>query len=647
MDDIYISAGPSNAPSYAPSLSMDDPSEMESDLTIQTLARTFSNFERMRRNSQLCDVKIKCENSFFLAHRCILAAAIPFFNAMFNTEFVESKMQECEINQMSSDSLEAIIDFVYTGKIHLTIQNVTDLLVAADYFQLDILSAECASFLEVKITHSNVMEVRQIALRHNCKKAVKAADRFIQRHFVALSATRSFLRLDLESVCEFFAMDELHVESEEEIYHAAMRWVNYDEERKKSAAEILRHVRLTLLDKAFLIDEVATNPIVHDSISCRDLFDEVKEFHLVPERRPKMMKFRLESRHCSEIPGIIYACGGLGMNTDYRPASKAEMYDPLAKKWMPVSSMNSVRTRVGVAAFNGKLYVMGGYNGQVRLDLVEVFDPNRNQWTHSQPLLTKRSAMATVVYRDKIYVIGGFDGQSIAEVETYSPITGERRFISPMLCPRSAAGAVVLKGCIYVTGGHNSFAIYPTVEKYDFAKAQWTYQKPMNKARCRHAAVVYDEKIYAIGGYDGREFLRCTEVYDPETDSWQYGPELNLRRGRVSACVNGSAIYAIGGYLGEIKHCSMEILQMHPEPFDLTGRYVAPNKKMTKHELIWRIGPKMKLHEGGVSIGVIPISPKKLCRISQCEEDEDDVISAVKSISLDDSGSEDIPRYSE
>ncbi|CAD5213163.1 unnamed protein product [Bursaphelenchus okinawaensis] len=645
MDDIIIPSGSNSAPS---TISFDDLQEMEADLTVQMLQKVFSNFECMRRNSQLCDVRIKCQNSYFLAHRCVLAAAIPYFNAMFSTEFVETEMEECEIQEMSSDCLEAIIDFVYTGKIHLTIQNVTDLLVAADFFNLELLSTECANFLTLKITHYNVLDIRQMALRHNCKKAVRAADRFIQRHFVAISETPLFLKLDLEQITEFLGMDELHAESEEEIYQAAIRWLKYLPERREVASKLLQNVRLTLLDKTFLIDEVATNSIIHNSISCRDLFDEVKEFHLIPERRQKLSKFRLESRHCSEIPGIIYACGGLGMNTDCRPASKAEMYDPLAKKWMPINSMNSVRTRVGVSALNGKLYVMGGYNGEVRLSIVEVFDPKRNEWSNALPILTKRSAMATVVYRDKIYVIGGFDGKSLADVESYSPITGERKFLFPMRSPRSAAAAVVLKGCIYVIGGHNSCAIYNSVEKYDFQTGQWTILKPMKKPRCRHAAVVYDDNIYVIGGYDGREFLSCTEVYDPETNSWKDGPSMNLKRGRVSACVNGNAIYAVGGYHGEMKYCSMEILQMQPEPKDLFNKNVKlGDGKMRKHELVWRMGPKMQLHEGGVSIAVIPISPKKLCSISQCEEDEEEMIRKTNALNLDDSESEGLYRLTE
>lgn len=42
--------------------------------------------------------------------------------------------------------------------------------------------------------------------------------------------------------------------------------------------------------------------------------------------------------------------------------------------------MLSKRCRLGVAALNGKIYAVGGYDGSSFLKSVEIFDPVTNKW---------------------------------------------------------------------------------------------------------------------------------------------------------------------------------------------------------------------------------------------------------------------------
>ena len=47
------------------------------------------------------------------------------------------------------------------------------------------------------------------------------------------------------------------------------------------------------------------------AVSRRDLLDEAKDYHLMPERRVKLKTFKTRPRCCSEVVGLIYAVGGL------------------------------------------------------------------------------------------------------------------------------------------------------------------------------------------------------------------------------------------------------------------------------------------------------------------------------------------------
>jgi kelch-like protein 18 len=60
---------------------------------------------------------------------------------------------------------------------------------------------------------------------------------------------------------------------------------------------------------------------------CRDLVDEARDYHLMPERRALMQTFRTKPRCCNDITGLIYAVGGLTNTGD--SLSTVEMIDPM------------------------------------------------------------------------------------------------------------------------------------------------------------------------------------------------------------------------------------------------------------------------------------------------------------------------------
>lgn len=43
-----------------------------------------------------------------------------------------------------------------------------------------------------------------------------------------------------------------------------------------------------------------------------------------------------------------------------------EIYDPVTKEWKMGEAMSMLRSRVGVAVMEGKLYAFGGFNGTER-----------------------------------------------------------------------------------------------------------------------------------------------------------------------------------------------------------------------------------------------------------------------------------------
>jgi len=65
---------------------------------------------------------------------------------------------------------------------------------------------------------------------------------------------------------------------------------------------------------------------------------------------------------CVPINGKIYAIGG----DAFFPKATNEVYDPAADTWMSKTHMVYARSKAAGSVVNGKIYIIGGYDGEDR-----------------------------------------------------------------------------------------------------------------------------------------------------------------------------------------------------------------------------------------------------------------------------------------
>ena len=76
-------------------------------------------------------------------------------------------------------------------------------------------------------------------------------------------------------------------------------------------------------------------------------------------------------------PGKVYAIGGSDGQT---VLDTVECYNTETEEWTPVASMATPRVNIGVGVVDGKIYAVGGFSGKEFLSSVEVYDPMTNRW---------------------------------------------------------------------------------------------------------------------------------------------------------------------------------------------------------------------------------------------------------------------------
>ena len=61
--------------------------------------------------------------------------------------------------------------------------------------------------------------------------------------------------------------------------------------------------------------------------------------------------------------------------------------------------------------FAGKIYVVGGNDGQSALNSIEIYDPEAHTWYLGPSLAIQRANVGVAVLNDKLYAVGGFNGK--------------------------------------------------------------------------------------------------------------------------------------------------------------------------------------------------------------------------------------------
>ena len=166
---------------------------------------------------KLCDITLIANEHKFTAHRIVLASSIPYFNAMFLHEMIESTQDLITINTVEPAALEQFINYSYNGMITINNENVQALLIGANFFHLKNIKNACCEFVKKHLSIQDALCVRNFAEQLMCHDLVTSVNRFINKNFTKIVLTSEFLNLTEGELAEILSRDELNVDSEEQV----------------------------------------------------------------------------------------------------------------------------------------------------------------------------------------------------------------------------------------------------------------------------------------------------------------------------------------------------------------------------------------------------------------------------------------------
>jgi N-acetylneuraminic acid mutarotase len=252
--------------------------------------------------------------------------------------------------------------------------------------------------------------------------------------------------------------------------------------------------------------------------------------------------------------GRVYVIGGIG--TDQQGSKVVEIFDTRTRQWRPGPPLPIPMHHPNVAAVGSKIYVAGGFSDPGFTPIAATFelDIDTEVWTARPNLRRARAAGAAVAYGGRLYVFGGDAGdRSVTDTSVYDPSTNQWTELAPMPTARNHMGAAVLRGRIYVVGGRPSNLALNEV--YDPASNSWETKPPMPTPRSGHAVGGVGGSLIAFGGEGNPNaptgIFPQVEEYNADLEEWTSLDVMPVPRHGIGVGIVGNAMFLPGGAVFE------------------------------------------------------------------------------------------------
>lgn len=290
---------------------------------------------------------------------------------------------------------------------------------------------------------------------------------------------------------------------------------------------------------------------------------------------------------------------------------------------------------------DGKILVVGGWNGSLYLNTAEIFEPTGVSSAGATGTATVMAHMpmgrghhtALLLASGKVLVVGGTTGDASSPsvlvgaqfALLYDPSKDIWQAVKALNRARSGCTATVdALGWALVIGGNDpvSGEWVLTAETYDENADTWTETAPMSQSRqSPSATLLSDGRVLVAGGLGitSLRFLNTAELYDPVKNVWMATGPMTLARFQHAAVpLDDGQVFAVGGQSGTggLVGATAELYNPATGVWTATGPMTQAKVELTTTTLLdGRVlvagGRNAEIGGGGVDLAVAEIFDAK------------------------------------
>jgi hypothetical protein len=248
--------------------------------------------------------------------------------------------------------------------------------------------------------------------------------------------------------------------------------------------------------------------------------------------------------------GKVYSVGGASTTAN---VANSYVYDPPTNTWTRIADLPAALEKPTAAFADGKLYVFGGWDSAgTPSSKVYVYDPGTNAWqTRAAVNPAPRAAAGVAVVDGQIYLVGGCTNGTCTQSNVavrYNPATDAFTTVAPYPVPLAWQGCGGINGTVYCAGG-NSSATLKSTYSYNPSSNTWTQLADLPVDFWGTGADTANGLLLLSTGVINNSTTVTNQgwAYDPVADSWSALPNANQARYRAGAACG---FVKVGGSTG-------------------------------------------------------------------------------------------------
>ncbi|KAJ5079954.1 hypothetical protein M0811_14284 [Anaeramoeba ignava] len=285
---------------------------METYSNLEKLSNDLKNlFQNQNKNEKeeesYFDFEIICEQNktSFKTHKSILSSRSYYFKSLFNSKMKEYQENKLILKDVSSSILFLILNYFYSGKIEINLENAIEILIFSSKYLIDELIEISSNFIKNNFQFETIVDILKLSESMNLNQLLDFAYKFILENFEKFIKTSFFLELE-ENHLNSILLNDFVPTNEIEIFQSIIKWGKHksninqeNQELEKEEKEKIKNQISNLIDKIRFIDftkKELENTLKEDLIS-NQISQKLIQFQKLQEENEKELKEFIEKEN--------------------------------------------------------------------------------------------------------------------------------------------------------------------------------------------------------------------------------------------------------------------------------------------------------------------------------------------------------------